>query len=108
MTDASVLVRQARTEADLTQAELASRMGTTQTAVARLERSGSNPRLSTLRRALAATGRELSLEAAPLTPHLDEGQIRAHLRVTPAERLDAFERAHRNVREGLLGAARRR
>jgi transcriptional regulator with XRE-family HTH domain len=103
MSDASILVRGARKRAALTQVELATRMGTTQTAIARLERRGSNPRLSTLRRALAATGHDLSFDVVARVSEVDEDQIRAHLRMTPAERLDAFVRAHRNVRTGLLG-----
>ncbi len=40
----------ARERAGLTQAEVARRMGTTQSAVARLERGGADPRLSTIER----------------------------------------------------------
>jgi predicted transcriptional regulator len=43
-----MLIREARAEAGLTQSELAERAGTTQAAVARLERPGANPRLDTL------------------------------------------------------------
>jgi transcriptional regulator with XRE-family HTH domain len=52
----------ARTEARLSQAELARRMGTTQSAVARMEGGSVSPSLSTLRRYAAATGARLRLE----------------------------------------------
>lgn len=52
----------ARTAAGLTQAELAARMGTTQSAVARLEGGRVSPSLETLRKYAAATGRQLRVE----------------------------------------------
>jgi len=54
------LVR-ARTEAKLSQAELAKRIGTTQSAIARLEGGGVSPSLSTLRRYAEATGTRLQV-----------------------------------------------
>ena len=57
------LVRAARLGAGLTQAHLAQRLGTTQSAVARLERRGSNPRIDTIARALEACGRRLDLRS---------------------------------------------
>ena len=66
------IVRTARRAAGLSQTELAARMSTTQSAVARLERAGSNPRIETLDAALRATGRRLSLESAPLGASIDE------------------------------------
>jgi transcriptional regulator with XRE-family HTH domain len=52
------LVFRLRTEAGLTQAELAQRMGTTQSAIARIEGGGSRPTLETLERLAAAVGKE--------------------------------------------------
>ena len=54
------LVR-ARTAAKLTQTELAERLGTTQSAVARLEGGRVSPSLATLRRYAAATGTRLTV-----------------------------------------------
>ena len=54
------LVR-ARTAAKLTQAELARRLGTTQSAIARLEGGGVAPSFATLRRYAAATGTRLTV-----------------------------------------------
>lgn len=53
------LVFRLRTEAKLTQAELAQRMGTTQSAIARMEGGGTRPTLDTLEKLAAAVGREL-------------------------------------------------
>jgi predicted transcriptional regulator len=51
----------ARTEAGLTQTELAERIGTTQSAIARLESGGVSPSLATLRRYAEATGTKLQV-----------------------------------------------
>ena len=58
-------VRQARERVGLTQAELATRIGSTQPAVARLEAGGSSPSFATLRRIAAALGFELVVELRP-------------------------------------------
>ena len=53
------LVYRVRTEAGLTQAELADRMGTTQSAIARTEGGGTRPTLDTLEKLAVAVGQEL-------------------------------------------------
>jgi transcriptional regulator with XRE-family HTH domain len=53
------LVHRLRTGAGLTQAELAHRMGTTQSAIARMEGGGTRPTLETLEKLAAAVGGEL-------------------------------------------------
>jgi DNA-binding XRE family transcriptional regulator len=58
------LVR-ARTAADLSQAELARRIGTTQSAIARLEGGRVSPSLSTLRKYAEATGTRLEVNLVP-------------------------------------------
>ena len=58
------LVR-ARTAAKLTQAELARRLGTTQSAVARLEGGRVSPSFATLRRYAEATGTRLTIGLLP-------------------------------------------
>lgn len=55
----------ARTDAKLSQAEVARRIGTTQSAVARLESGGVAPSLATLRRYAAATGSKLEISLVP-------------------------------------------
>lgn len=52
----------ARTKSNLTQQEIAERMGTSRTAVVRLESGKSNPSLNTLRRFADATGTRLRVQ----------------------------------------------
>ena len=97
MTPATI-IRAARQAAGLTQSELATRLRTTQSAIARLERPGSNPRIETLDAAVRATGHRLELHPVQLRAASDEDQIRARLELSPAERLAAFQSSQRNVR----------
>ena len=53
------LVFRLRTEKGLTQADLAERMGTTQSAIARMERGGTRPSLNTLEKLASAVGQDL-------------------------------------------------
>ena len=53
------LIYRLRSEAGLTQAELAKRMGTTQSAIARMEGGGTRPTLETLEKVAVAVGSEL-------------------------------------------------
>lgn len=55
-------VRHARESAGLSQRELATRMGTSQSAVARLEAGGVGATLTTLQRVAVALGLELSID----------------------------------------------
>jgi transcriptional regulator with XRE-family HTH domain len=55
----------ARTHAGLTQEELARRMGTTQSVIARLEGGKSKPSTSTLEKLAIATGTRLKIEFEP-------------------------------------------
>ena len=59
------LVR-ARAAANLTQAELAQRLGTTQSAIARLEGGRISPSFATLRRYAEATGTRLTVGLMPI------------------------------------------
>lgn len=104
------LIRRTRLGAGLTQQQLARRMGTTQTAIARLERPDANPRLSTLRRAIEASGARLALDAKPVpaTHDLDLDQLREHLRRSPAERAVAHDRAYAETRAIVLAARHNR
>jgi transcriptional regulator with XRE-family HTH domain len=100
------LLRTARLDAGLTQAQLAARLGVSQPAIARLERPDANPTVATLDRALRAAGRRLTSEPTP--PDVDETQIVERLRLTPAERLAAFQASQRNLQRLLAGARRER
>jgi predicted nucleotidyltransferase/DNA-binding XRE family transcriptional regulator len=65
MEEIKSLIRVARLEAGLTQAELAARAGTSQPAVARYERGSVAPTLSTFERLLAACGRRAIVSTVP-------------------------------------------
>jgi transcriptional regulator with XRE-family HTH domain len=94
----STLIRQARKAAGLTQAELAKRARMKQPEIARLESNGANPRLSTLKRVVAATGHSLKLDLDE-DYGLDETLIAASLRETPDERMQGFESLYRFAKE---------
>jgi len=59
-----------RKQADMTQEDVAEKMGTRQALIARLESDRANPSLKTLRRYAAATGTKLKItfEAEPAKP----------------------------------------
>jgi transcriptional regulator with XRE-family HTH domain len=62
--DAARLLRRARTDAGLTQRQLADRAGTSQPAVAAVEAGRKQPTVATLSRWLEAAGAGLALETA--------------------------------------------
>ncbi len=107
MHDAAQLLRDARLRAGMTQAQLAQRAGVTQPVVSRAEAAGANPQIATLDRLLRAAGARLEL-AAPerRLPDVDEGQILALLRLTPAERVRTHDASKRNT-DAMLQSARR-
>jgi transcriptional regulator with XRE-family HTH domain len=100
---AGQLLKQARTSAGLTQAQLARRLGISQPEIARLESSVSNPRIATLERAVGATGQSLTLALEP-GPGIDESLIAESLRFNPSERLRQFESSYASARQ-LAGRA---
>ena len=106
--EADALVRSARTDAKLTQAELARRLGTSQPAVVKLERPGANPTVRTLDRVLRATGHRLELAAPAWSPGIDESLIRKQLELPPAERLRQLERQSAEMRRLMIAGARGR
>ena len=59
---------EARAGAGLTQAELALRMGTTQSVIARLESGRVQPTTATLQRLARATGTRLKIAFEPASP----------------------------------------
>lgn len=91
----------------MTQAQLAQRLGTSQPAVARLERTDANPTWATLVRALRATGYDVRL--MPLDPprvELDLAQLRERLAMSPVDRLRTFQESQESLRR-LAARARR-
>ncbi len=93
------MIRTARTDAALSQAELATRLATTQSAVSRWERGHDEPRISTLRSILNACGRRLVLDSVD---DVDRAQIRQQLAMTPEQRLASVT----NVSRFISAAAR--
>jgi transcriptional regulator with XRE-family HTH domain len=69
--DIGTIIADARARAGLTQQALARRAGTSQSAVARIERGQGSPSIETARRLVAAAGFELRIELAAPTVQSD-------------------------------------
>ncbi len=80
-----------RAAAGLSQTELAVRLGTTQSAVARWETGDVSPRLDTLERIADACGLHPVI-VWPDNLDVDRDQIRWHLSLTPDDRLEVLRR----------------
>jgi transcriptional regulator with XRE-family HTH domain len=89
--DLAELLRGERVRAGVTQRQLAQRMGTTQSAVAALERRGTNVTMRTVADAFDALGLELRVRAVARPRGVDESLIRRHLELSPADRLGVLE-----------------
>lgn len=106
---AAELLRSARLRHGLTQAELARRAGTTQTAISRLERGDRSPSVVTLGRLLLVMGEELDLRVKQLKGEHDPAHLRAERALTPAQRLDrAFAWMRSNAAVAAAGRRARR
>jgi transcriptional regulator with XRE-family HTH domain len=88
------LLGRARRAAGLSQAELARRLGTTQSAVSRWERGREEPRLSTLASILRACGLRFLLT---VEDDVDRAQIREQLAMTPMQRLRSVANVSRTL-----------
>lgn len=99
--DTARTIRTLRSEARLTQAALADRIGTDQAAISRWERGHDEPRLATLQRIATACGRRVELSI--VDDDVDRAQLRQNLDLTPSERLAAATNLGR-----FTGRARRR
>jgi transcriptional regulator with XRE-family HTH domain len=90
------LLRYARLRAGLTQRQLAEMAHVSQPAIARIERGGVSPRLSTLLPLIEATG--FVLELVPrIGDGVDRTLIRGSLDRSPEERIRAASAAARNL-----------
>ncbi len=98
------LIAEARKRAVLTQAELASRVGTTQSAIARLERGRTVPTLERITQLVRACGFELEVR---LVPQDDQEWTIAQTnkRLSPGERVDKLVAAARFVAAGRAAMA---
>ena len=81
------LVREARRRAGLSQAALAELVGTTQSAVARVEGGRQSPSLEYLERLVRACGFSLDVRLVPFDDH-DWTLAEENLRLTPERRLE--------------------
>jgi len=84
--DAGQLLREARRRAGLTQTELASRAGTTQSAIARIERGGSSPSFERLTSLIRLCGLDLEVRLVPSDDH-ETTMAEENLRREPTARL---------------------
>lgn len=105
MIDTADLIRKARLSCGLTQDELARKLHTTQSAVARLERRGGTTTVKTLERVMAAVDKELVVNAVDHRALVDETLIASNLLLSPSDRLDNFARYYDSLR-GTLASSR--
>lgn len=101
---AGELVRTVRQRKGLSQATLALRTGTTQTAISRLERDGRSPSVGTVRRLLLAMGEDLVLGSHPLRGGFDPDHLAAVRALSLSERLErsfGWTRLRDAVRAGV-------
>lgn len=78
------LIRQARTDAGLSQHELATRAGTSQATLSAYERDRKDPSAATLFRILAATGAQLATVPGPVVVHPSRRLLRERGRILDA------------------------
>ena len=100
-----LIIRRARRRAGVTQSELASRLSTSQSLVARWERGIVEPPFETVLRAVRECGLELSLGLSTYDDQHDV-LIDSSLQVTPEERLERMVTSEAFAEE-LRSAARR-
>jgi transcriptional regulator with XRE-family HTH domain len=81
------LLRDARRRHRVSQARLAARAGTTQSAISRIERDQVSPSPETLRSLLFVLGEDLQLTAQPRDSGIDRTLIRERFRLTPSDRV---------------------
>jgi transcriptional regulator with XRE-family HTH domain len=82
-----LLIAEARKRALLTQAQLADRLGSHQSVIARWESGRSKPDFETVRRAVRAAGFELGVSIQRADDEHDLALIRRQLQLTPDRRL---------------------
>lgn len=94
-----ILIREARRRAGLTQAELAERLGTTQSAIARLERGHTDPGYARVAAAVRACGLELVPQIAE-ADDADWSVASTNLAVDPDTRVRRHQAALRFAQAG--------
>lgn len=96
----SHLIREARRRAGLSQAQLAERSGTTQSAIARIESGRTAPSMERITDLIRACGLDLEVRLVPYDDH-GWSMVARNLQLTPAQRLDQLVRA-----ANFIGAGR--
>jgi transcriptional regulator with XRE-family HTH domain len=81
------LIREARQRHGISQARLARRVGTRQSAISRLEADRNSPSVETLEQLLNAMGERLTLGVEPMERDYDPLHLRATAARPPSERL---------------------
>lgn len=81
------LLRDARLRHGLSQQQLATRAGTTQSAISRIEHDQLSPKVETLRRLLDLVGERLDLFATPIDYGHDRAMLTANLALPAEDRL---------------------
>lgn len=82
------LLREARLRHGVSQARLAIRAGTTQSAISRIEKERVSPSVQTLAELLHLLGEDLGLSAEPRDAGIDSTLIDERLQMTDSDRLD--------------------
>jgi transcriptional regulator with XRE-family HTH domain len=93
------LIREARRRAGLTQAELAARVGTTQSAIARLERGRTEPTFERVQEILRACGYELTVKISEIDDS-NWSVASTNLQLDPDARVRQNQNALRFIRAG--------
>lgn len=86
----NLLIKEARRRAGITQTELARRLGTSQSVIARWESGRDEPSYRNLRRAVQACGFQIDIRLRPRDEH-DSGLIAINLSMSPDQRLENLE-----------------
>lgn len=105
---AAQIIREARRRSGMTQAEIARRLATTQSVIARLEAGTTEPSLERVREVVEAAGLNLRFEL--VNAEADNGDwaaIARNLTLSPEQRWDKTVASARFVREGRRALAQR-
>ena len=101
---AGALIRTSRLRKGVSQAELARRARTSQSAVARIEAGRTSPTIETLERLAGALGLRLVLDGTEADSGVDRTLVAAALRRSPAQRLRRMTQAVRSIERMRTGA----
>ena len=103
--EASSLIREARRRAGLSQKELARRVQTSQSVIARWEAGGRDPGFATLQRVAKACGLDVSVGLEPHDDH-DLNLARQTDSLSPGERIQYMLDWTRKIEELVINAKR--